>query len=138
LTPHKLAHFTDGEVALAGIGGRLSLVALLSMGLLVQGLQFLAGVEVTTRRAVMGISSPSWVRPGRCGCPKLKIADPDSFDALAAFEGQADLSKKVSTMSFASRLVQTDLLKKACPQARLFVSVFCSLEGAKSPSIFIT
>jgi hypothetical protein len=53
----QLADFADGEVALPGIGGS-SLLLLGSSIRLDAGLQFLAGTEVTTRRALMGISSP--------------------------------------------------------------------------------
>jgi hypothetical protein len=62
--------------------------------------------KVTTRRAVMGISSPVFgLRPGRCGLSRnWKLPKPDSLTASPRSSALRISSKKVSTMSLASRL----------------------------------
>src|SRR6267378_3360505 len=62
--------------------------------------------KVTTRRALIGISSPVFgLRPGRCGLSRSwKLPNPESFTLSPRSSAPRISSKKASTMSLASRL----------------------------------
>src|SRR5947207_2276520 len=64
--------------------------------------------NVTTRRALIGISSPVLgLRPGRCGLSRSwKLPKPESFTLSPRSSAPRISSKNASTMSFASRLLR--------------------------------
>src|SRR5262252_1254538 len=80
--------------------------------------------NVTTRRAVIGISSPVFgLRPGRCGFSRSwKLPNPDSFTLSPRSSAIRISSKKCSTMSLASRL-----LRPSCSKRRSANSAFVSV-----------
>src|SRR6266853_1021505 len=101
----------------AGIGGRLSLVALLSMGLLDQRLELLACVE-------------------RDHAPRR---DGNFFAGLGVAPGPLRLvaQLKVAPMSFASRLF-SPTFSKSMSASSAFVSVICAPLEGRIPLHFIT
>src|SRR6185437_3499962 len=82
--------------------------------------------NVTTRRAVIGISSPVFgLRPGRCGFSRSwKLPNPESFTLRPSSSAVRISSKKRSTMSFASRL-----LSPSCSKRRSASSALVSVIG---------
>src|SRR3989442_6388217 len=118
----QFAHFANGEIALRGnrrqgAGVRFmhavvhaSAQAARASGLLLASstmpFNFWLAWKVTTRRAVIGISSPVLgLRPGRCGLSRSwKLPKPDSLTASPRSSALRISSKKVSTISLASRL----------------------------------
>jgi hypothetical protein len=68
--------------------------------------------KVTTRRAVIGISSRSWVAARPLGLlAQLEVAETGKLDHLAALEGNADLLEERLDHVLGLALVQTDLLE---------------------------
>src|SRR5882672_3418285 len=110
------------------------------MGLLDQGLQFLAGVEGhDAARCDGNLLTGLGVASGALRLvPKLKIAEPRQLDALAAFEGQADLFEERLHHVLRLALVQTDLLKKHVRKLGFRQCHFCSLGGVQISLHFIT
>ena len=70
--------------------------------------------NVTTRRAVIGISSPVFgLRPGRCGFSRSwKLPKPDSLTRVAGFERDADFLEKTLDHVLGFALVEAELLKQ--------------------------
>src|SRR5574337_439041 len=77
--------------------------------------------KVTTRRAVIGISSPVLgLRPGRWGFTRSwKLPKPDSLTLRPSSSAVRISSKKRSTMSFASRLFRPSCSKRSSASSAL-------------------
>ena len=77
-------------------------------------LSFWLAWKVTTRRAVIGISSPVLgLRPRALGLvAQLKIAEPGEFHALSTLKCGADLFEKGLDHVFCLALVESDLLEQ--------------------------
>src|SRR5690606_29196455 len=109
LDPTQLADLADREVALGGDrrqdrlgvgpGAQSSMPSICAFS-------FWLAWKVTTRRAEIGISSPVLgLRPGRWGLSRSwKLPKPESFTHSPRSSAPRISSKKVSTMSLASRL----------------------------------
>src|SRR6185437_7185809 len=82
--------------------------------------------NVTTRRALIGISSPVLgLRPGRCGLMRSwKLPKPESLTLRPSSRAVLISSKKRSTMSLASRL-----LRPSCSKRRSASSALVSVMG---------
>ena len=76
---------------------------------------------MTTRRAVMGISSPVLgLRPGRCGLSRSwKLPNPESFDAVAVLERRAHFLEERLDHVLRFALVEADFLEKQVCQLGL-------------------
>ena len=74
--------------------------------------------NVTTRRAVIGISSPVFgLRPGRCGFSRSwKLPKPESLTAVAGFERDADFLEKALDHVLGLALVETELFEQQVGQ----------------------
>ena len=85
--------------------------------------------KVTTRRALIGISSPVLgLRPGPLRLvAQLEVAEAGELHALAALEGAADLLEKGLDHVFGLALVQPDLLEQQVGQLGLRQSHHSSL-----------
>ncbi len=70
--------------------------------------------NVTTRRAVIGISSPVFgLRPGRCGFSrKLEVAEAGQLHRLAGFERDADFLEEALDHVLRFALVEAELLEE--------------------------
>src|SRR5690606_31887473 len=152
----EIAHLADGEVALGGNGrqddARLPLVAgsghprdssgcsvarwadgssrAARRGASIWAFSFCEAWKVTTRRAEIGISSPVLgLRPGRCGLSRSrKLPKPDSLTLSPRTSAALISSKKVSTMSLASRLFRpTSLNSISASSALVSVDVWRGL-----------
>jgi hypothetical protein len=84
-------------------------------------LSFWLAWNVTTRRAVMGISSPVFgLRPGRCGLSRnWKLPKPDSLTASPRSSALRISSKKGFDHVLGFALVQADLLEQQLGQLGL-------------------
>ena len=74
--------------------------------------------NVTTRRAVIGISSPVFgLRPGRCGLSRSwKLPKPESLTPLPLLERDADLLEERLDHVLRFALVEADLLEQQIGQ----------------------
>ncbi len=74
--------------------------------------------NVTTRRAVIGISSPVLgLRPGRCGFSRSwKLPKPDSLTLSPRFERDADLLEETLDHVLGFALVEAELLEQQVGQ----------------------
>ena len=79
---------------------------------------FWLGWKVTTRRAVIGISSPVLgLRPGRCGLSRnWKLPKPDSFTLSPLLQLHADFLEKRFHHILGFALVETDFFKQQISQ----------------------
>ena len=70
--------------------------------------------NVTTRRAVIGISSPVFgLRPGRCGFSRnWKLPKPESFTRFARFERDADFLEEALDHVLRFALVEAELFEQ--------------------------
>ena len=77
--------------------------------------------NVTTRRAVIGISSPVFgLRPGRCGLSRSwKLPKPDSLTLSPVLERHPDLLEERLDHVLGLALVQADLLEQQVGQLGL-------------------
>src|SRR5690606_32541283 len=91
--------------------------------------------KVTTRRAVIGISSPVLgLRPGRCGLSRnWKLPKPDSLTQSPRSSAVRISSKKPSTMSLASRLLRPTCSNKRSASSAL-VSVMSASRATQAAS----
>jgi hypothetical protein len=84
---------------------------------------------VTTRRALIGISSPVFgLRPGRCGLSRSwKLPKPESLTLLPSFQRSADFLEERLHHVLCLALVQPDLLEQKIGQFGLGQSHYNSL-----------
>src|SRR6266853_2353796 len=120
----------------AGIGGRLSLVALLSMGLLDQRLELLACVErnYAPRRNGNFFAGLGVAAGALRFVAQLEVAEPGQLDALPVFERQTDLLEERLHHVLRLALVQPHLLKKHVRKLGFCKCHLRSLGEAESPS----